>query len=76
MDEYGIELIMDLHACDPKMFNKISLTQYFKKLCDLIKMERMSFSTLDALPAMTCAVRRWLRRWSKCFRRPVWILAF
>lgn len=37
---YGVELILDLHDCDPSTFNRMSLTKYFEKLCDLIDMKR------------------------------------
>lgn len=37
---YGIELILDLHECDPTTFTRESIEKYFKGLCDLIDMER------------------------------------
>jgi S-adenosylmethionine/arginine decarboxylase-like enzyme len=37
---YGKELILDLHNCDPSTFTRKSIENYFKKLCDLIDMER------------------------------------
>ena len=37
---YGIELILDLHDCDPSTFNRKSLDSFFTELCDLINMER------------------------------------
>jgi len=37
---YGKELILDLHDCDPKKFNRKMIGKYFKDLCDLIDMER------------------------------------
>jgi S-adenosylmethionine/arginine decarboxylase-like enzyme len=40
MDNYGKELILDLHNCDTSEFNRKSLRIYFKKLCILIKMQR------------------------------------
>lgn len=36
---YGVELILDLHDCDPSTFNRKSIAEYFEKLCDLIDME-------------------------------------
>lgn len=37
---YGYELILDLHGCDPKTFNRTSLRRYFTKLCRAIDMKR------------------------------------
>lgn len=39
-NSYGKELILDLHHCDSSMFTRDSLKKYFKKLCELIDMER------------------------------------
>lgn len=39
-DQYGIELILDLHRCDAAKFTRPSITEYFEKLCDLIDMQR------------------------------------
>ena len=39
-DAYGIELIMDLHNCNPAVFNRRDLQTFVQKLCDLIDMER------------------------------------
>ncbi len=40
MKNYGKELILDIHNCDPTTFTRKSIRNYFKKLCDLIDMER------------------------------------
>ncbi len=37
---YGKELILDLHDCDPTTFTRESIEGYFKKLCNLIGMQR------------------------------------
>jgi len=37
---YGKELVIDLHECDPKKFNRKTLRKYFRELCDLIDMQR------------------------------------
>lgn len=47
MKSYGKELILDLHKCDPTTFNRKSIRNYFKKLCDLIDMERCKLSWWD-----------------------------
>ncbi len=36
---YGVELVLDLHGCDPSTFNRKSIAEYFEQLCDLIDME-------------------------------------
>lgn len=37
---YGVELILDLHKCDPTKFNRSDIDQYFAELCELIDMEK------------------------------------
>jgi len=37
---YGFELLLDVHSCDPKMFNRASIDRYFTELCEVIEMER------------------------------------
>ncbi len=46
---YGYELIIDLHKCDPSTFNRKSIKEYFKKLCDLIDMQRCELYFWDDL---------------------------
>lgn len=36
---YGVELVLDLHGCDPTTFNRRSLRRFFSQLCDRIDME-------------------------------------
>lgn len=40
MENYGKELIIDLHYCNVSKFNRKALRKYFKELCILIEMER------------------------------------
>jgi len=40
MKNYGKELILDLHDCDPSTFTRRSIKEFFKELCELIDMER------------------------------------
>lgn len=40
MKNYGKELILDLHNCNPKKFNRKMLSKYFRDVCDLIDMKR------------------------------------
>lgn len=49
---YGYELILDLHGCDVSTFNRKSLRDYFKTLCDEIEMERedLHFWDYDGVP--------------------------
>ncbi len=37
---YGYELIIDLHKCNVKTFNRESLDGYFEKLCKAIDMKK------------------------------------
>jgi S-adenosylmethionine/arginine decarboxylase-like enzyme len=37
---YGFELVLDLHSCDVRRFNRSSIDQFFTELCDLIDMEK------------------------------------
>ena len=37
---YGYELILDLHYCDVATFNRKSIRQYMKAICEAIDMER------------------------------------
>ena len=44
---YGKELILDLHYCDAKKFNRKELTKFFKQLCKLIDMQRSALFWWD-----------------------------
>lgn len=48
-DDYGKELIIDLHNCNPDRFTRKYIRNYFKKLCDLIDMERDKLCWWDDL---------------------------
>ena len=37
---YGKELILDLHNCDAKQFNRKAIKKFFQELCKLIDMKR------------------------------------
>ena len=39
-NQYGIELILDMHGCDTSKFTRASITEYFERLCELIDMQR------------------------------------
>lgn len=49
MKNYGKELILDLHGCNPELFNENDLTRFFQELCDLIGMqaEQLNFWGYD-----------------------------
>ena len=47
MKHYGKELILDIHNCNSDTFNRKSIRNYFKKLCDLIDMERCKLAWWD-----------------------------
>ena len=38
--KYGKEVILDLHSCNPKKFNRRMIKSFFIELCDLIDMQR------------------------------------
>ncbi len=56
MRNYGKEVILDLHNCDPATFNRKSIKKFFKELCELIDMEREKLSWWDdyGLPPEEC----------------------
>ena len=56
MDDYGKELILDVHNCDTSLFTRKSIRNYFRELCDLIDMERCKLSWWDdyGLPPEEC----------------------
>ena len=47
MEPYGKELILDIHNCDTSTFTRKSIRDFFKKLCDLIDMERCKLAWWD-----------------------------
>lgn len=53
---YGKELILDLHECDPTTFNRGSLEEFFKVLCEKIDMEKCELFFWDdhGLPEEEC----------------------
>jgi len=40
LEDYGKELILDLHKCNPVKFTRKEITNYFKQVCTLIDMKR------------------------------------
>ena len=49
MDSYGKELILDLHHCEPSLFTRKIIREYFKRVCELIDMERGALYWWDDL---------------------------
>jgi len=47
MITYGKKLILDLHNCDPKTFNRKSIFNYFVELCNRIDMQRETLHFWD-----------------------------
>ena len=39
-NNFGYELLLDMHGCDVSTFNRESIKGYFKSICDAIRMER------------------------------------
>lgn len=56
MENYGQELILDLHDCDPDTFTRESIGHYFRILCKLIDMkaEDCYFWDDEGLPPEKC----------------------
>jgi S-adenosylmethionine/arginine decarboxylase-like enzyme len=56
MDNYGKELILDLHYCDPTTFNRESIKDFFEQLCKEIDMEKceLFFWDDEGLPPEEC----------------------
>tara|TARA_B100000508_G_C11448382_1_gene272630 strand:- start:611 stop:994 length:384 start_codon:yes stop_codon:yes gene_type:complete len=48
-NKYGMEVVLDLHNCDPETFTREEIGQYFVELCDLIDMERADLHWWDDL---------------------------
>jgi len=46
-ENYGMEVIIDLHYCDVTKFNRKNLKKFFIELCDLIKVERCKLCWWD-----------------------------
>lgn len=49
MKNYGKELVLDLHHCDASTFTRKSIRNYFKRLCEVIEMERADLHWWDDL---------------------------
>ena len=49
MTNYGKELLLDLHNCDPSTFNRVSIQTFLEELCNLINMEREDLHWWDDL---------------------------
>jgi len=49
MDNYGKEVILDIHNCDIEQFTRKSIRKYFIELCDLIDMQREKLVWWDDL---------------------------
>ena len=47
MENYGVELILDLHDCDASRFTRESIGKYFEGLCELIDMKREALHFWD-----------------------------
>ncbi len=47
LNNYGKELVLDIHNCDPTTFTRKHIRNYFKKLCSLIDMERCQLHWWD-----------------------------
>lgn len=50
MVDYGQELILDLHNCEPRSFTYYSVRDFFRQLCERIGMERCGFAYVESEP--------------------------
>ena len=48
-NKYGVEVILDLHMCNPAKFNRESIERYFIELCERIDMKRADLHFWDDL---------------------------
>jgi S-adenosylmethionine/arginine decarboxylase-like enzyme len=46
-ENFGKELILDLHNCNAELFTRKSIKKFFVELCELIDMEREKLSWWD-----------------------------
>lgn len=53
MKDYGKELILDLHGCNIKSFNRKTIKKFFRELCKEIKMTRCDLHFWDDLDVPT-----------------------
>lgn len=44
---YGKEVILDIHNCNPRKFTRKIIKEYFVELCDLINMQRCDLHWWD-----------------------------
>lgn len=46
-NKYGKELILDIHKCNPNMFNRENIKMFFQELCEKIDMEKCEYYFWD-----------------------------
>lgn len=49
-NDYGKEIIMDLHDCNPNRFTREIIKEYFEEVCYLIDMERCKLCWWESTP--------------------------
>ena len=49
MKDYGKEVIIDMHECDPDMFNRVNIEAFFIDVCNRIDMVRQDLYFWDDL---------------------------
>jgi len=49
MTDYGKEVVLDLHRCNPETFTRKSIRKYFIEVCDLVDMRREKLCWWDDL---------------------------
>ena len=53
-NDYGKEVILDLHECDPTVFTRTDIKIFFELLCDKIDMVRCQLHFWDDLDTPAC----------------------
>ena len=46
-EPYGLELILDLHSCEARVFTRESIERFCSELCELVQMERCDLHFWD-----------------------------
>jgi len=63
MEDYGKELILDIHDCDPLVFTRMAIVNYLANLCEEIDMKRqvLHFWDDEGLPPEECQTESHLK---------------
>ncbi len=61
--DYGLELVVDIHACDPLLFTRSVMTDFMVLICELLDMKRCKLVFWDdhGLPLEECQTEPYLK---------------